>query len=393
VRPWLRRLLLGLALLVIAAWMVGGHHLVEPALRAELAESIGIEPEIGFVLVGPDLNLYAYDVRFEDERVHAHVPWAKFEIPLRKLWGSGRTRAIRVRHLKVRVKARSDLTGLGRARPGPGDAAGAAPVAAVPPELVCEELDVRLETDDGGAATLLHVDWLTASPRSARDIAVETGHGRVGRFPFDGITTRVVPTRRHLLVSEFKMRAFGGLVDGMLDIHLGRAGRFNGELSWHLLEVERVCRGLGLAYAEKRRGKIAGEVRFEASMPRLEAVKGTGEVRMARAHFWSPVTFKVVGVLGIPALEESWINGARASFSIEKGLLYVESGTIRGADYELGVQGIFDLEGACDIEAVHQGTTVAVRGDLEDPQVRVLPFNAVTVPFDRLYRERLDKRR
>ncbi|MHC4938226.1 MAG: AsmA family protein [Planctomycetota bacterium] len=390
-KRWLRRLLIGLALAVAFTWLFGGHRLVEPSLRAELRESTGIEPTIGFVLVGPDLNLYAYDVRFEDERLSAHVPWAKFEIPVRKLWGSGRTRAVRVRQLKVRVKAQADLTGLGRAGRS-GDDANHSPVAVKPPELICEELGIHLENDGGELRPLLLSDWLTAIPSSAREIEVELGAGQAGEFAFDGITTRVVPTRRHLLVSDFKMRAFGGLVDGMLDMHLGSAGRFNGELSWHLLEVERFCRHFELPYAEKRQGKLAGALRFEAASPRVSALKGSGSIRMERARFWSPVTFKVFGVLGLPQREESWVNRANVSFSIEKGLLYVEKGTVQGADYMLDVQGIFDLDGACDIEADHVGTTLAIRGKLDDPDVKVLPFNAVTVPFDRLYRERLDKK-
>ncbi|MHC4409653.1 MAG: hypothetical protein ACYS0E_08260 [Planctomycetota bacterium] len=387
-----RRILIGLVPVVAFAWLFGGHRLVAPSLHAELTEAIGIEPSIGFVLVGPDFNLYAYDILFENEQLHAHIPWAKFEIPLRKLWGSGRTRAVRVRQLKVRVKAQADLTGLGRGAGSTPRPEAEALIATKPPELICDELEIRLEEESGELVPLLMADWLTATPRSARDIAVELGPGRAGGFGFDGIETRVVPTRRHLLVSDFKMRAFGGLVDGMLDMHLGRAGRFNGELSWHLLEVERFCRYFELPYAEKRRGKLAGELRFEAASPRLAAFKGTGAIRMERAHFWSPVSFKVFGVLGLPQREESWVNRAEVSFSIEKSLLYVEKGSVQGADYLLDVQGIFDLGGACDLEADYRGTTLAIRGRLEDPDVKVLPFNAVTVPFDRMYRDRLDKK-
>jgi len=396
VKRWIPRLLVGLALLVVAAWMVGGHRLIAPGLRAELREATGIEPTIGFVLVGPDLNLYAYDIRFEDDRIDAHIPWAKFEIPLRKLWGSGRTRAVRIRQLQVQVRAQADLTGLGRASRAAPEAPGAAPpVAAPPPEIICDELEIRLEDDDGATTPMLLADWVTARPRTANDIEVEAGPGRAGRVPFDGITTSVVPAAGHLLVSDFKMRTFGGLVDGMLDIHLGRAGRFNGEVTWHLLEAEEFCRQFGLAYAEKREGKLAGELRFDAATPRLRALKGSGSVRLERARFWSPITFKVIGLglVGMPSREESWIHRAEASFSIERALLFVESGFVRGADYELEVQGIFDLEGACDLEAEYRGTTLAIRGELEDPEVRVLPLNAVTVPFDRLYRERLDKRK
>ena len=78
---------------------------------------------------------------------------------------------------------------------------------------------------------LLLSDWLTATPRSARDIAVEMGPGQAGEFGFDGITARVGTPPGHLVLSDFKMRTFGGLVDGLLDLHLGRAGSFNGALS------------------------------------------------------------------------------------------------------------------------------------------------------------------
>jgi len=101
------------------------------------------------------------------------------------------------------------------------------------------------------------------------------------------------------------------------------------------------------------------------------------------------VNFRVVGVLGLPRRKYSTIEGAEFSFLIERGLLYVESGAIHAENYELGLRGIVDLDGACDLEASYRGTTVAIRGNLSDPEEVVLPFDVVTAPFDRMYRTKL----
>lgn len=370
--------------------MFGGNHVLQPKVRAQLAKGVGMDPSIGFVLLGPDLNLYLYDVEFRDERLHAEIPWAKLEMPLRMLWGSGRVRTVRLRELRATIVADADIS---RSSSTDGDeAAGETIERPPPPQLVIEDIDIQLRQRDGSELPLLKADYLYAQPAGARKVDVEVGAGTAGEIAFDGITTRVQPSHGHLLVKDFKMRTFGGLVDGFLDLHLKYAGRYNGELHWHLLEVERICRYFELDHAERRRGKLAGNLKFKAWGPQLDQFEGAGEVRMERARFWSPVSFKVFGVLGLPQREESWLVAADVGFSVEDGLLYLERGALKGTGYVLDIQGIIDLDGACDLEAEFEGTTVAVTGRLADPSVRVLPFNAVTAPIDRMKRKPLRKR-
>ena len=86
------------------------------------------------------------------------------------------------------------------------------------------------------------------------------------------------------------------------------------------------------------------------------------------------------------------MSSAEAKLTMERGLVYVEKATIRGAEYELVGIGLAELDGDCDMEVSYKGTTLTIRGNLADPDVNVLPFDAFTLPFDRLFRKRLEER-
>ncbi len=390
---WKLGLTIVLGLAVIATWLIGGHRILEPSLRAELAESIGIEPRIGFVLLGPDLNIYAYDVRFDAPGLRARVPWMKFEIPVQKLWGSGSTRAVHFRDLHAVVREETDLSFIGSPNPDDRPAEQEQDSDGGLRELVGERVQIFLEQIEGNKLVpLLVTDRFEARRLKRRSIAVEIGPGESGWVPFRGATMRVVPTPGHLIVSDFKLRAFGGLVGGLLDLHLEHAGRYNGEVEWHLFDIREICRTYAVPYAEKRRGKCAGRIRFHAWGPLLKQWRGSGEIRMHDAHFWSPITFKVFGVLGMPARQESWLHSGELGFTVENGLVYLERGTLRGGEYVLDLQGIADLDGACDMELSYRGTTIAIRGTFDSPVVKILPLDAITLPFDRLFRTRLRER-
>lgn len=393
-KAWKQRLLIALVPAVIACWLIFGHRIAARGLEEDLYEALGLETEIGFVMFGPDLNLYAYDVRFKAKGVEARVPWAKFVIPFSKLWGSGSTRAIRFRHLKAVVDEEADLSFL-TAGKGRGEGGGDADESGGEPleEIVGEHLDIRVrDTTTGTEIPLLVTERASAKREPTGDYRLELERGVVGDFPFDDVVMRMVPSHEHLLITDFKLHAFDGIVGGLLDLHLKSAGRYNGEIEWHLLDVNRICRHYGVPHAEKRNGRIEGELRFTAAGPQLKQIAGSGEVRLERARFWSPVSFKVFVVLGIPALEESWLSGAEFNLTMEDGLVYIERGLIRGADYELELIGLAELDGDCDMEASYRGTTLAIRGNLADPDVKVLPLDAVTLPFDRLFRKRLRER-
>ena len=392
-RRYKRHLLIGLGLGVVASWLVFGHRIIEPRLRAQLAESIGIEPTIGFVMLGPDLNIYAHNVRFAAPGIEAHFPWTQFVIPVSRLWGEGATRSIRFRRMRAVIREHTDLTILGGSSASSRRASNADGSEGSLEELIGEGVEIYLRKAGGGKLIpMLVTDWIEARSGRRREIDIEVGKGEAGWVPFAGASMRVVPTPGHLIVSDFKLRAFGGLVGGLLDVHLKNAGRYNGEVEWHLFDVQKICRTYGVPYAEKRRGKSAGRLRFHAAGPLLAQWRGSGEVRMHDAHFWSPITFKVFGVLGLPAREESWLHSCEIGFTVEDGLVYLERGEIRGGDYELELQGIADLDGSCDIELRYGGTTVAIRGTLDSPVVKVLPLDALTLPFDRLFRKRLRER-
>jgi hypothetical protein len=384
-----------LALALIPTWLVLGHRYAEAPLRAELKESLGVEPTLGFVLIGPDLNLYAYDVRFEAEGLEARIPWAQFVIPFSRLWGEGATRAIRFRHLRAVVDEEADLSYLteqdeNRVADEPdAEGAGERDEGGIR-ELVGESIEVRVrDATTGELGPLFAAKRVVAQREGRRDFKLEMEEGSLAAVPFDGATMRIIPTHQHLIVSEFRMRTFGGIVGGLLDVHLASAGSFNGEVEWTLLDVGQICRHYEIPHAAKRRGKLRGRIRFDAAGPTLRQLRGSGAARLYDAHFWSPVSFEVYLVLGVPAMKESWLHGADLQFTVESGLCYLEQGAIHGAEYELDVQGLVEFGGQCDMEASYRGTTVAIRGRLHEPDVKVLPLDAVTLPFDRLFRTRL----
>ena len=163
-RTWKQRALVVLVLATIASWLVFGHRIAAPGLEEDLDRALGLETQVGFVLFGPDLNLYAYDVRFQAPGVEARVPWAKFVIPFSKLWGSGSTRAIRFRHLKAVIDEEADLSfltaGKGRGEGGPdADAESGEPLQ----EIVGEHLDIRVRDATTGAETPLLITKRIAS--------------------------------------------------------------------------------------------------------------------------------------------------------------------------------------------------------------------------------------
>jgi len=390
---WKRRLLLGAVPVVIGCWLFFGHRIAEPGLRADLTRSLGLETEIGFVLFGPDLNLYAYDVRFTAEGLDARVPWAQFVIPFSRLWGRGSTEAIRFRHLDVVVDEQADLSFLTE-RKGRGEGEGETDTGDSPlREVVGQHIDIRVrDRTTGIESPLLVTKRVSATREESGDYRLEIAKGAAGGFPFDDAVMRIVPSHGHLLVTDFKLRAFDGIVGGLLDIHLASAGRYNGEIEWHLMDVNRICHYYDVPHAAERTGRLEGSLRFHASGPLLRQLKGSGEVRLRQARFWSPVSFKVFVVLGLPSLEESWLSGAEVKLSMEDGLIYLERGTIRSPEFELELIGLAELDGDCDMEVSYRGTTLAIRGNLADPDVKVLPLDAVTLPFDRLFRKRLKKR-
>jgi hypothetical protein len=162
-------------------------------------------------------------------------------------------------------------------------------------------------------------------------------------------------------------------------------------MEWHLVEAERIWRALGLPDADKRRGDLSGRMVFRGERPALDAIEGTGTLEMRRAAFFSPLSFRVFLTLKIPVAAEARLTSAEAGFSFGRSLVYVERAVAHASEFELAAQGLFALDGAVDMEIRHAGTTVAVSGDLADPRIKVLPFDGFTLPFDRIFRERVGR--
>jgi len=207
--------------------------------------------------------------------------------------------------------------------------------------------------------------------------------------PCEKLTARLIPRAGHLLLSRLKLRAFNGMVAGMLDVDTASAGGFNGEAEWRFVEVDEVWTTYGLPYAEKRKGDLAGKVVFQGARVSLDALKGKGEMTLGNASFFSPLSFKVFLVMKVPVAAEAPLTRGSMTFSFEESKFYLESARFLARDFDLDGQGIVSFAGGCDLEVSHAGTVVAVSGRIEEPTITVLPFSAITAPVDRIFRERV----
>jgi hypothetical protein len=218
---------------------------------------------------------------------------------------------------------------------------------------------------------------------------LEAEEGKLAVVPFEKLTARLIPRAGHLLLSRMRMRSFNGMVAGMLDVDTARAGGFNGEVEWRFVEVGEVWTTYGLPYAEKRRGDLAGKVVFRADRVSLDALKGTAEIELENAAFFSPLSFRVFLVMKVPVAAEAPLTRGRMTCSFEDARVYLETARFEARDFALDGRGIVSFAGGCDLEISHAGTVVAVSGRIDDPTITVLPFSAITAPVDRLFRERV----
>jgi hypothetical protein len=242
-----------------------------------------------------------------------------------------------------------------------------------------------------GEDRVLTVGRVSVRQVGDRTFGISTSPGELARVPFEKLTARLIPRAGHVLLNDLKLRAFNGMIGGVIDIDTNRAGAFNGDVEAHFVEVEDMWRTYGLPYAEKRRGDLSARVVFHGDRPDPAALQGTGSLKLRRARFFSPLSFRILLVLKVPVEAESMLTGGEMKFSFEDSLAYVEEARFNAQSYVLEGRGILSFAGGVDLEVEHAGTTVAVSGRLEDPKVKVLPFSHITLPFERLFRERVRK--
>ncbi len=379
---WKRRCKRAL-LVALPCWMALCWFVARPRLERFLAGTFEGESSVAFAVLWPDLDVTGYGLSVKGPRHALSASSATVDTRVLGLFGERPIAAVTVRGLDASFEQDADARILRGRGGGSGDAATPSAPARLPP-LFFEEVAVALS-----GRTLFRSARVAVEQVGEGLFRIDADAGTIAPLPYERLTARLMPRAGRLLVDDLKVRALNGIARGFLDIDARDAGAFNGEVEWRFVEVEEIWRAFALPFAEKRRGDLSGSVVFEAGRPALAALKAKGSLRLERGRFYSPVSFKIFLVLGLPVLDESWIRGGEIAFSVEAGLCHLEEVKVRGGDYELEGRGIVAFGGAADLEMRHGGTTLAVSGPIEDPSVRVLPLSGLTVPFDRIFRERV----
>jgi len=374
--------------LLFLGWLAFSHLVVRVRLEHWLQETFAGRATVGWALVRPDLEVVGFGIQVESQGCLLAARRVRLKLDPWALLGGPAIRSVQVEGFEARIVEGAPIRLFRRKEPRPapdGEGVDLDPVRL--PPLGFLDVAVRL-----GRRELFRTGLVRIHQTGDRSFDCAASAGRLAGVLFERLTTRLIPRAGHLVFGDLRLRAFNGMLGGVVDVDLDRAGAVNGELEAHFLEVERIWRELGWPYAEKRRGDLSGRVAFQAARPALSALHGAGRLELRHARFYSPLSFHVLLVLEVPAAEEAMLNGGELKFSFEKGLLYLEQGRFKAHDFALDAQGILSVDGRADLEVHHAGTTVAVRGPLKDPEIKVLPLDSVTAPFDRIFRERVKAR-
>ncbi len=396
-RRW-RRLKIA-APIALLFWAALSHFVVRPRAERVLAELFRGEATARFAILWPTLNVTAFGVRIRGEEFSVAADRVAVDLNLLAVFGTDLVLGVEVSGLHaelaagepvevVRGRAADDPSSKDSEGVGKEGGGGSLDPLRLPPLLFHDAL-VSLREPSEEPTRVLRFDRLEVVQEAPRVFSIDAGGGALGRVPFTALSARVLPRAGHVLLSDLRLLAFRGVFGGVLDLDLTRAGAFNGELEWHLVDVASVWQTYGLPYSEKRRGALSGRLTFQGTRPAARAIAGAGTLALSRARFFSPLSFRVLGVLKVPVEAESMIHKADIAFSFERGLVYVESARLRAQTYLLEGLGLIGFGGGADLEISHAGTTVSVSGTLADPRIKVLPLNGLTAPFDRLFRERV----
>jgi hypothetical protein len=389
---WSRRKKLAVAAAVVLAWLALSHFVVRRSIQGWLSGHFAGESTVAFALLWPHLDATAFGVRVVGETHVLQASRVYIDIAPLSMLGGRAVNGVGISGFEV-------------------DAEGGKPLRLFPAREA--EGDVVGEDDDLDPVWLPRVDFWDPVVRvgyEGRDIQVFSAGGVrmlqrgdavydlstvrggvVAGVPYEKLTGRLMPHANRLMLGNVKLRAFNGLVAGFVDVDLDELGVFNGEAQWFMLEAEQVWRTYRLPYAEKRKGDLSGRMVYSGDSFTLRGLSGKGRVTLEHGDFFSPLSFKVFLVLKVPSAQEAPINRGRLEFSFERGLAYLEHAKFYAQEFDLEGRGLVSFEGKVDMEVGHGGTTVSVSGSLEDPTIRVLPLDAVLLPFERMFRERVDR--
>lgn len=382
-----------LAPALLAGWLLLSHFVVRARIEGWLGKTFRGDAEVSWAVLWPDFDATAFGVKVET--AHHRLVASRVVVGLRPLafFGGPMVDGVEVVGLRgefdegepveiLRVPASEEGVHAGEKTAAPSGPPRAPPLRFVEPE-------VYLRRTDGPPRRVFAAERLEATQVGDLTYRLEALSGSLAVVPFEKLTARLIPRAGHLLLSRMRLRAFNGMVAGMLDVDTASAGGFNGEAEWRFVEVDEVWTTYGLPYAEKRKGDLAGRVVFQGDRVALEALKGKGEMSLENAAFFSPLSFKVFLVLKVPVAAEAPLTRGSMTFSFEESRFYLEESRFEARDFELLGQGIVAFAGGCDLEVKHAGTVVAVSGRIEEPTITVLPFSAITAPLDRIFRERV----
>jgi hypothetical protein len=383
--------------LLLAGWLLLSHFVVRARIETWLRRTFRGEATVAWALLWPDFDATAFGVKLEAP--HHTLEASRVVVGLKPLAFFGGPLVDRVEVIGLRGDfdegepvelLRVPAAGVEGAR-GEEGASAASPAAEAPraPPLRFRGPSVYLRRPDGPPRLAFSAERLDATQVGDLTYRLEATEGALSVVPFEKLTARLIPRAGHLLLSRMRLRAFNGMVAGMLDVDTASAGGFNGEAEWRFVEVDEVWTTYGLPYAEKRRGDLGGKVVFQADRVSLDALKGKGEVAMENAAFFSPLSFRVFLVLKVPVAAEAPLTRGTMTFSFEDSRFYLEAARFEARDFALDGQGIVSFAGGCDLEVSHAGTVVAVSGRIDEPTITVLPFSAITAPVDRIFRERV----
>ncbi len=383
---WKRRLLrYGLPAVVV--WLAASHFLARPALESWLRKRFLGEPGVAFAIFWPHFAVTGFGVHVEAEHHVLHASRVHADLSVWSLFGARLVKSATITSLRARFAEGEELRLLRTAEEGDSAGEDANVDPARMPPLRFEDPEIRLDSKRAFSTTALVVEQ---TGDRVLDVTVEAGV--VAGIPFEKLTGQIMRRGDRLLLGSLKVRAFNGLLSGFIDIDTTDTGEVNGELECYAVETRRVWLTYDLPYAEKRRGDLSGSVIFKSTGFSLDALRGKGKLKLDRGEFFSPLSFKVFLVLKVPSAEEAPIHRAELDFSFENGILFLERSRAYARDFHLDARGLMTFAGQVDLEVRHAGTTVAIRGTIEDPDVTVLPLDYITLPFDRLFRERIKGR-
>ena len=310
-----RRRLIWFGALLLVAWLLGSHLIVRARMRSWLERTFEGEAEVTATLFWPWLDATAFGVSVAGGSYRIEADRVTVDLELWGLFGGRAVAGVHLDGLRIEIDEGSNTKIL---REGDGAAEGADLDPMMLPRLTFDEPEIVL-----GGRRVFGVGSITVEHETGAVHRMVMDAGAVLGLPFEKATARLVPGNGHLIVSDLKLRAFNGVIGGLVDVHTDRAGAFNGELEWRFVEVGEIWRTYGLSHAEKRRGDLSGRFVFEADRPVLDAFKGKGTLELTRASYYSPISFRVFDVLGLPVVEDSWITRGKLTFACEDELLYI----------------------------------------------------------------------